>query len=50
MSFLCSGVLTYDRADLEKRKAKGEILRITILGLLHLHDDISADLAAEVIE
>ena len=44
------GVLSYDRSDLEKRKRKGEKLVITILGLLHLHDDISADLAAEVIE
>jgi Arc/MetJ-type ribon-helix-helix transcriptional regulator len=44
------GMLSYDRADLEKRKGKGEKLRISILGLLHLHDDISADLAAEVIE
>jgi len=44
------GVLSYDRSDLEKRKGRGEKLKITILGLLHLHDDISADLAAEVIE
>jgi Arc/MetJ-type ribon-helix-helix transcriptional regulator len=44
------GALSYDRSDLEKRKGKGEKLKIIILGLLHLHDDISADLAAEVIE
>jgi Arc/MetJ-type ribon-helix-helix transcriptional regulator len=44
------GVLSYDRADLEKSKGKGEKLRISILGLLHLHDDIPAELAAEVIE
>jgi Arc/MetJ-type ribon-helix-helix transcriptional regulator len=44
------GVLSYDRSDLEKWKGKGEKLKITILGLLHLHDDISAGLAAEVIE
>ena len=44
------GALSYDRSDLEKRKRKGEKLTITILGLLHLHDDISAELAAEVIE
>ncbi len=44
------GVLSYDRSDLEKRKAKGEKLKITILGLLHLHDDISADLASDAIE
>ncbi|KAF0106369.1 MAG: hypothetical protein FD146_2635 [Anaerolineaceae bacterium] len=44
------GVLSYDRADLEKRKAKGETLTLTIVGLLHLQEDIPASLAAEVIE
>jgi Arc/MetJ-type ribon-helix-helix transcriptional regulator len=44
------GALSYDRSDLEKRKAKGEKLKISVLGLLHLHDDISADLAAGAIE
>ncbi len=44
------GVLSYDRGDLEKWKAQGERRKITVLGLLHLHDDISPDLALEVIE
>jgi Arc/MetJ-type ribon-helix-helix transcriptional regulator len=44
------GVLSYDRSELEKWKAKGEKRKITILGLLHLHDDISADLATDAIE
>ena len=44
------GVLSYDRGDLEKRAAKGEKLQIAIMGLLHLHDDITADLAKNVIE
>jgi Arc/MetJ-type ribon-helix-helix transcriptional regulator len=44
------GALSYDRAELEKWKEKGEKRKITILGLLHLHDDISAELASEVIE
>ena len=44
------GVLSYDRSDLEERKEKGEKMNITILGLLHLHDDISTELAEEVIE
>ena len=44
------GVLSYDRADLETRKSKGEKLTLTIVGLLHLHDDIPASLADEVIE
>jgi Arc/MetJ-type ribon-helix-helix transcriptional regulator len=44
------GVLSYDRADLEKKKDKGEKLILTIVGLLHLQDDIPASLASEVIE
>ncbi|RPH58564.1 MAG: CopG family transcriptional regulator, partial [Chloroflexi bacterium] len=44
------GVLVYDRSDLEKVKAKGERLQIKLVGMLHLADDIPADLAAEVIE
>ena len=44
------GVLSYDRGDLEKWKAQGERRKLTVLGLLHLHDDISSDLALEVIE
>jgi Arc/MetJ-type ribon-helix-helix transcriptional regulator len=44
------GVLSYDRSDLEKHKAKGEKMTFTIVGLLHLQEDIPASLAAEVIE
>ena len=44
------GVLSYDRGDLEKWKAQGEKRKISVLGLLHLQDDISPDLALEVIE
>jgi Arc/MetJ-type ribon-helix-helix transcriptional regulator len=44
------GVLSYDRGDLEKRKLKGEMLNLAVMGMLHLHDDISAELAVEVIE
>ena len=44
------GVLTYDRSDLEKSLAKGEKMKITVIGLLHLQDDISPDLAARAIE
>ena len=44
------GVLSYDRSDLEKRKGKGEKIKIAILGMLHLHVDISADRAGEVSE
>jgi Arc/MetJ-type ribon-helix-helix transcriptional regulator len=44
------GVLTYSRSDLEKYRAKGEKMTIAIMGLLHLHEDISPNLAEEVIE
>ena len=44
------GVLSYDRSDFEKIKQKGEKLTIAIMGMLHLHDDISPELAAEVVD
>lgn len=44
------GALVYDRSDLEKRKAKGEKMSIHIIGLLHLSNDITPELASEVIE
>jgi Arc/MetJ-type ribon-helix-helix transcriptional regulator len=44
------GALSYSRSDLEKRKDKGEKYIISILGLLHLHEDISPELAVDVIE
>jgi Arc/MetJ-type ribon-helix-helix transcriptional regulator len=44
------GVLSYDRSDFEKIKQKGEKLTIAIMGMLHLHDDISPELAGEVVE
>jgi len=44
------GVLTYDRGDLEQKKAKGEKVIIKVLGLLHLASDISPNLARDVIE
>lgn len=44
------GVLSYDRSDLEKRKAKGEKMNLAIMGMLHLQADISPELAAEVVE
>jgi len=44
------GVLSYDQSDLLKRQAKGEKLKISVLGLLHLQDDISPELAGQVIE
>jgi Arc/MetJ-type ribon-helix-helix transcriptional regulator len=44
------GVLSYSLEDFEKWKAQGEKRTIAVLGLLHLHDDISPELALEVIE
>jgi Arc/MetJ-type ribon-helix-helix transcriptional regulator len=44
------GVLHYDRRHLERVKAKGERVRITLIGMLTLARDIPPELAAEVIE
>jgi Arc/MetJ-type ribon-helix-helix transcriptional regulator len=44
------GVVSYSRTDLEKWKAQGKKIKLTSLGLLHLHEDITPGLAAEVIE
>jgi Arc/MetJ-type ribon-helix-helix transcriptional regulator len=44
------GALIYNNADFEKWKLKGEKVKITIVGLLHLSNDVSPTLAAEVIE
>lgn len=44
------GVLTYDRSDFEKAKQKGEKIKCTVMGLLHLQNNIPADLAVEVVE
>ena len=44
------GVLLYNRKDLEERRAKGIKLSISVVGILTLDDDISPELASEVIE
>jgi Arc/MetJ-type ribon-helix-helix transcriptional regulator len=43
------GVLTYDLADLEKARSKGERLDLKVLGLLHIAKDVTPELAREVI-
>jgi len=43
------GVLVYDKDDLEKLKLKGEKLELKIIGFLHLANNISPELAREVI-
>jgi Arc/MetJ-type ribon-helix-helix transcriptional regulator len=48
-SFLI-GVLAYDRKALERLKAKGKRITITVIGMLTLARDVSPDLAAAVIQ
>jgi Arc/MetJ-type ribon-helix-helix transcriptional regulator len=44
------GSIILDRADFERIKAAGEKRTYSVIGLLHINDDVPADLAAEVIE
>jgi len=44
------GVLAYDKRDLEKLKLKGEKLNLKLIGFLHLANDITPELACEVVE
>ena len=44
------GVLVYDKADLEKLKLNREKLELRLIGFLHLANDISPELALDVIE
>lgn len=44
------GVFSYNRADLEAQKTRNQKLKLTVVGLLNLADDISPALASEVIE
>ncbi len=44
------GMLHFDRKDLERLKAKGKRVKLTVLGSLTLASDVPADLAAHVIE
>jgi Arc/MetJ-type ribon-helix-helix transcriptional regulator len=48
-SFLIGAVI-YSRTDLERYKNKGEKLNLRMIGLLHFQNDISPELALEVIE
>lgn len=45
-----NGVYCFSRQDLEKAKKEDQSLTITAIGMLHLSDDISPELAAETIE
>ena len=44
------GVLSYSRSDLERFIGKGEKVKLNILGMLHLHHDITPELALQAIE
>src|SRR5205085_6609525 len=44
------GIVTYSRKHLESLQASHKKLRLTVVGALHLAEDIPAELAAEVIE
>jgi len=44
------GVLSYSRVDLEKRKQKVKKMSFSVIGMLILQNDVSPELALEVIE
>lgn len=44
------GAMSYDRAEFERFKARGEKLQVSVVGLFHLPSDLPAQLADEVIE
>lgn len=44
------GVVGYSRADLEKKQARGEKLKVTVVGVFNLDADVPPQLAADVIE
>lgn len=44
------GALSYDRAEFERFKARGQKMVISVVGLFHIHSDVPAQLADEVIE
>jgi Arc/MetJ-type ribon-helix-helix transcriptional regulator len=44
------GAVGYNKADLEKLKSKGEKISVSLVGFLNLANDISPELASEVIE
>ncbi len=44
------GALIYNRSDFEKYRSKGEKIKLNIMGMLILDNNIPADLASEVIE
>jgi Arc/MetJ-type ribon-helix-helix transcriptional regulator len=44
------GVLVYNHKDFEEYKKKGQKLKIDVIGFFHITDDVSPELAKEVID
>ncbi|MGD0613196.1 MAG: CopG family transcriptional regulator [Anaerolineales bacterium] len=44
------GALVYDKSNLEEFRARGEKIKMALVGFLHLNNDISPELARQVIE
>ena len=44
------GLLSYSKTDLEKYNAKDQKISIHVIGVLHLADDITPELALKVVE
>ena len=44
------GAMVYSKSNLEKVRAKGEKIKLTVMGILHLQNDIPPKLALQVIE
>lgn len=44
------GVLAYSKSELEKKRAKNEMLNINMVGMLFLHNDITPELALATIK
>src|SRR5215510_11642642 len=44
------GVIFYDCDELERHKARGEKIKVSVVGMFQLTNDVPADLAVEVID
>jgi Arc/MetJ-type ribon-helix-helix transcriptional regulator len=44
------GALIYDRSDFERYKAKNEKVKVNIVGMFHIGNDVPAALAVEMVE
>jgi len=44
------GVFIVERSDFERYKANNEKIKFTVVGLLHIANDVPASLASEVVE